>query len=74
MSEVMEWKHHPITVKVLDGIEYAKKACKDDLPILMIGSAEETALRNAHAKGFLEGLNGVYEAIQYLIDLEGDAT
>ncbi len=70
MSEVMEWKHHPITVKVLEGLKIARDACKDDLPIIKLGSVEETALRNAHAKGFLEGLNGVYEAIDFLLEQE----
>lgn len=71
MSEVMEWKHHPITVKVLDALKDAALACKDEFPLVSFSSAEETALRNAHAKGFLDGLHGVYDAIDHLLDMEG---
>jgi len=71
MSEVMEWKRHPITVKVLDALRSAHEACKDEYPYIRIDSIEETALRNAHAKGFLEGLNGIHDAIDFLQEQEG---
>lgn len=66
MSAIQEWKHHPATIRVLKALEDAHSACKDEVPYLRIESIEETALRNCHAKGFLEGLKSLHDVIDML--------
>jgi hypothetical protein len=70
MSDLQEWKQHPVTVRVLKALEDTHIACKDETPYLCIDSVEETALRNCHAKGFLEGLKSLHDVIDMLQDAE----
>jgi hypothetical protein len=66
MSEVQEWKHHPVTQRLFKAIDEAVLAYKQDLPIIVQDNPYGTAMRNCYAQGWMTGILSIQDAVDHL--------
>jgi len=59
--EIQEWKHNKTTVEVFKRVEARFKDVHSELPHYIPTDINQTALRNAHSKGVLDGLRTLTE-------------
>lgn len=60
-DQLQAWKHNKVTKEILSRLEQKIESSKE--PHLILKSVEETALRNARASGYLEGLREPFDII-----------
>lgn len=61
---VQEWKTHPVTKEIITRLK--QKITSLNNPHIIFQSVDETALRNAHMIGILEGLSETFDIIAEL--------
>ena len=71
MSDFREWVQHPCTIEFRKEVEKAISEMHR-APRLISESVESTALMNAKAAGFIEGLDEIAVIIDELIEVSDD--